>query len=89
MRTGILFCTTVAATWLLPAVSSGEESAPLFPFVISYDGPDNASSMAHLLDAPAGKHGFIRTEGRPVRYGRRSDPAERHEPDRSGELPQP
>ena len=35
---------------------------PLFPFVISYDGPDNASSMAHLLDAPAGKHGFIRVE---------------------------
>jgi hypothetical protein len=30
--------------------------------LISYDGPDNASSVAHLLDAPAGKHGFIRVE---------------------------
>ncbi len=36
--------------------------APLFPFLISYDGPDNASSVAHLLDAPAGKHGFVRVE---------------------------
>ena len=36
-----------------------EEFPPLFPFLISYDGPDNASSMAHLLDAPAGRHGFI------------------------------
>lgn len=34
----------------------------LFPFLISYDGPDNVSSMAHLLDAPAGKHGFIRVK---------------------------
>ena len=39
-----------------------DEFPPLFPFVISYDGPDNASSMAHLLDAPAGKHGFTRIE---------------------------
>lgn len=38
------------------------EPPPLFPFVISYDGPDNASSVAHLLDAPAGKHGFVRVE---------------------------
>ncbi|MCE5348127.1 MAG: cellulase family glycosylhydrolase [Bacteroidales bacterium] len=35
---------------------------PLFPFLISYDGPDNASSMSHLIDTPAGKHGFIRVE---------------------------
>lgn len=39
-----------------------EEFAPLFPFVISYDGPDNVTNMSHLLDAPAGKHGFIRIE---------------------------
>lgn len=45
-----------------PGLSPAEEPAPLFPFVISYDGPDNATSMAHLLDAPAGKHGFIRAE---------------------------
>jgi len=35
---------------------------PLFPFLISYDGPDNASSMAHLIEGPAGKNGFIRVE---------------------------
>ena len=34
-----------------------------FPFVVSYGGADNASSVAHLLDAPAGKHGFVRVEG--------------------------
>ncbi len=43
--------------------AAADDSAPLFPFLISYDAPDNASSMAHLLDAPAGKHGFIRAEG--------------------------
>jgi hypothetical protein len=34
----------------------------LFPFVISHEAPDNATSMAHLLPAPAGKHGFVRVE---------------------------
>ncbi len=47
------------AAWTL---SAAEDVPPLFPFLISYDGPDNASSVAHLLDAPAGKHGFIRAE---------------------------
>lgn len=42
---------------------AADEFAPLFPFLISYDAPDNASSVAHLLDAPAGKGGFIRAEG--------------------------
>lgn len=41
---------------------AADEPAPLFPFLISYDGPTNATSVAHLLDAPAGKHGFIRVE---------------------------
>jgi len=52
-----------------------EEASSLFPFVISYDGPDNASSVAHLLDAPAGKHGFVRvkdghffTDAGPIRF---------------------
>jgi len=39
---------------------AAEEAAPLFPFLISYDAPDNASSVAKLLDAPAGNGGFIR-----------------------------
>ncbi len=41
---------------------AAEAFAPLFPFLISYDAPDNAVSMAHLLDAPAGKHGFVRVQ---------------------------
>ncbi|HPO37387.1 MAG TPA: hypothetical protein PL176_05235, partial [Kiritimatiellia bacterium] len=44
------------------AVCAEEASSPLFPFLISYDAPDNAVSMAHLLDAPAGKHGFVRVQ---------------------------
>lgn len=39
-----------------------EENQPLFPFVISYDGPDNVTNMSGLLDAPAGKNGFVRIE---------------------------
>ncbi len=38
------------------------QDSELFPFVISYDGPQNATSMAHLLDAPAGNGGFLRVE---------------------------
>ena len=41
---------------------AGDVLPPLFPFVISYDAPDNATSMAHLLDAPAGRHGFVRVK---------------------------
>ena len=48
---------------LIGVITCGAEEFPqLFPFLISYDGPDNVTSMAHLLDAPAGKNGFIRVE---------------------------
>ena len=46
----------------LSAVCMAEGDA-WFPFVISYTGADNASSVAHMLDAPAGKYGFVRVEG--------------------------
>ena len=62
MRTQLAVLSTLAALWLVPGFAAAEEFPPLFPFLISYDGPDNASSMAHLLDAPAGKHGFVRCE---------------------------
>ena len=43
------------------STSENEAEYPsLFPFVISYDAQDNVTNMAHLLDAPAGKKGFIR-----------------------------
>ena len=55
---------------MLAPLSVAEELPPLFPFLISYDAPDNASSVAHMLDAPAGKHGFIRVkDGRFVNDG--------------------
>ena len=50
---------------LLAAVSAVcmAEGDAWFPFVISYAGADNASSVAHMLDAPAGKYGFVRVDG--------------------------
>ncbi len=60
-RVGVLGLTGVIALTSRWARGT-EEFPPLFPFVISYDAPDNASNVAHLLDAPAGKHGFIRVE---------------------------
>lgn len=35
----------------------------MFPFVVSYEAPDNVTDVSAFLDAPAGKHGFIRVEG--------------------------
>ena len=56
-----------ARTWvaLLVTVSAVcmAEGDAWFPFVVSYAGADNASSVAHMLDAPAGKYGFVRVEG--------------------------
>ena len=43
-----------------------------FPFAVSYGGETNATSVAHFLDAPAGKHGFV---------------LQRHESHRPRELP--
>ncbi len=34
----------------------------LFPFVISFDAPKNITNISAELDAPAGKHGFVRVE---------------------------
>jgi len=39
---------------------SAEE--PLFPFVISYDAPDNVTNVSAWLARPAGKNGFVREE---------------------------
>ena len=62
MRLVQLALSTLAALALSAAPAPAGEPSPLSPFVISYDAPDNATSMAHLLDAPAGKHGFLRSE---------------------------
>lgn len=52
----------LAAGMAMGAVCA-KEGDTWFPFVISYGGEDNASSVAHLLDAPAGKYGFVRAQG--------------------------
>jgi hypothetical protein len=44
-------------------MAAAEDAAPLFPFVISYDAPENVVNMSRLLDAPAGSHGRVRAEG--------------------------
>lgn len=33
---------------------------PLFPFIVSFDSPDNATNVSKWLDRPAGKNGFVR-----------------------------
>ncbi|MCL2624837.1 MAG: cellulase family glycosylhydrolase, partial [Planctomycetaceae bacterium] len=38
------------------------EFPPLFPFVISFDAPDNITNIASQIDVPAGQHGFVRVE---------------------------
>lgn len=47
----------------------------MFPFVISYDAPENITNVSGWLHKPAGKHGFVRvkdghfaTEAGPIRF---------------------
>ncbi|MDR1492198.1 MAG: cellulase family glycosylhydrolase [Planctomycetaceae bacterium] len=42
--------------------NSAENFPPMFPFVISYDAPKNITNIAPQIDAPAGKHGFVRVK---------------------------
>lgn len=44
------------------ALTGGKELAPLFPFQLSHESPDNITNFKHLLEVPAGKHGFIRAK---------------------------
>jgi carbohydrate binding protein with CBM4/9 domain/cellulase (glycosyl hydrolase family 5) len=43
-------------------VTGTEAEEPLFPFVISYDAPDNVTNVSAWIERPAGKHGFVRAE---------------------------
>jgi hypothetical protein len=45
--------------YFVSPVAAGNE---LFPFVVSFDAPKNATDISHQLDAPAGKNGFVRVE---------------------------
>ena len=58
------------------AQTQGTDDFPaLFPFVISFDAPNNITNIAPQIDAPAGKHGFVRvkdghfvTDAGPIRF---------------------
>ena len=54
MKKKLMLATALAAT-ICMAADDG-----MFPFVPSYDSPDNVVNMSHLLEAPAGKDGRIR-----------------------------
>ena len=69
-RTGIVGTILILT---LAGRSSAEE--PLFPFVISYDAPDNVTNVSDWIDRPAGGHGFVRassgrlvTDAGPIRF---------------------
>jgi len=63
--TSLALCVSAALTSVcLAEVLPGDVSndPAFFPFVISYDGPQNATNMSAFLDAPAGNGGFVRVE---------------------------
>ena len=53
----------VLACVMVLAVGAAAGEAELFPFVISYDAPDNVTNVSSWLAKPAGKHGFVRAKG--------------------------
>lgn len=62
MKNSIFYIATVVILFSSFRGVAANEDDDLFPFLISYDGPENITNMSHLLDAPAGKHGFVRIE---------------------------
>lgn len=68
MKSFRFFVSIILFLVLIPRLLS-DEFAPLFPFVISHDAPDNITNVATWSDAteswrhaPAGKYGIIRAE---------------------------
>ena len=59
MRIVVQF-SSIALVLLVISAAAAEES--LFPFVISYDAPDNVTNVSDWIERPAGKHGFVRAE---------------------------
>ncbi len=58
----VTYLGTFAAAVPCYAVAA-EADGSRFPFAVSYGGETNATSVAHFLDAPAGRHGFVRIKG--------------------------
>ena len=55
--------TMLSALAVFVCASAAFGVGEMFPFVPSYDAPDNVVNMSHLLEAPAGNGGRIRAEG--------------------------
>ncbi len=49
----------IPALLMLGSVDAANAEEPLFPFVISYDAPDNVTNLSGWLARPAGKQGFV------------------------------
>jgi len=71
--TARVFLTLIALLGCLPATAAAEED--LFPFVISYDAPQNVTNLSAWLHRPAGRHGLVRsqagrlvTDAGPIRF---------------------
>jgi hypothetical protein len=63
MRFFRLSAMAISATIMALAAVATAADAPLFPFVVSYDAPRNATNVSGWLDSPAGGHGFVRAVG--------------------------
>jgi len=50
-------------TMVCAAAAAAADHGPLFPFVISYDAPDNATNVSVWNERPAGARGFVRADG--------------------------
>ncbi|MEA1951768.1 MAG: carbohydrate binding domain-containing protein, partial [Planctomycetota bacterium] len=64
IRIYFLLALIIASSGLVSAAEKQNKynEAGLFPFVISYDAPDNATNVSRWLHRPAGRHGFVRAE---------------------------
>ena len=61
MKGKTAICVAFCAARALASVPAAADDG-MFPFVPSYDAPENVVNMSHLLEAPAGKHGRIRVK---------------------------
>jgi len=61
------FWTVLLGLWgCAPSVQ--ESSVDWFPFQPGDDAPSGVTGMADWLDAPAGRHGFVQTDGKDLRF---------------------
>lgn len=73
-RPTIAFAAAVAFL-TVPVAGAAAAEEDLFPFVVSYDAPDNVTNVSDWLHRPAGKQGFVRakdgrlvTDAGPIRF---------------------